>query len=87
LEKWISLKHPSYHISFCPNADTKNICDLIEAPTLREAEKLAEWYYREWLNVNHNFDTQYKNLYPLAKRLEGRADGNSDRKVNGTNGI
>jgi hypothetical protein len=75
-DKWIHLKHPSYHITFCPNADTNNIFwHLIDMPTLREAKKLAEWYYTEWLSVNHHFDTQIKTLYPLAKRLGGIADG------------
>ena len=32
--------------------------------------------------VNHNFDTQTKNSYPLAKRLEGRADGTLVQKGN-----
>ena len=67
-DKVINLNYPSYHISFCPNADTNNICHLIEAPTLNKAQKLAEWYYAEWLSVNHNFDTQGKTLYPLITR-------------------
>lgn len=50
----INLKHPSYHVSFCPNADTNNICHLVEAPMLSKAKRLAEWYYEEWLKVNHN---------------------------------
>jgi hypothetical protein len=39
------------------------------------------------LNVNHNFDTRVGNIYPLAKRLEGRASGNIDNEVNARNGI
>jgi|GEM_PF-6825320 len=79
LEKSINLKHPSYHISFCPDADTHNICHLVERPTLGDAKRLAEEYYKKWLSVNHNFDTQTENLYPLAKRLEGKADDNRKR--------
>ena len=71
----IKLKHPSYHISFSPNAETQNICHLVATPTLNEAKELAEWYYAEWLSVNHNFDVEDKNLYPPAKRLEDRANG------------
>lgn len=52
LDKSIKLKHPSYHISFCPNADTSNICHLVERSTLGEAKNLAEEYYRAWSNVN-----------------------------------
>lgn len=84
--KVVKLKHPSYSISFCPNVDTTNICDLVGCPTLIEARKLAEWYYEEWLNVNHNFDTQVENLYSLAKRLGGRVYGNSVRKGDNKNG-
>lgn len=51
-EKIIYLKHPSYSIIFCPSADTNNICHLIERPTLSEAKKLAEEYYKQWLSVN-----------------------------------
>jgi hypothetical protein len=57
-DKSINLKHPSYHISFCPNADTNNICHLVEAPTLRKAKKLAEQYYTAWSNVNHISDKE-----------------------------
>jgi hypothetical protein len=86
VRKKINLKKPSYHISFCPNADTGNICDLVDCPTLIEAKNLAEWYYAEWLDVNHNFDVKIENLYPLAKRLEGRANGKCVGEGNGRNG-
>jgi len=71
-EKAMHLKHPSYHISFCPNADTRNICDLVACSTLVEAKKLAEEYYKQWLRVNYNFDSRIKKSYPLAERLEVR---------------
>lgn len=76
----IKLKHPSYHISFCPNLNTNNITDLAGCPTLIEARELAESYYTEWQSVNHNFDTHAENIYSLTERLEDRADGNSIRK-------
>jgi hypothetical protein len=83
-ERWINLKYPVYHISFCPNADTKNVYDLVAIPMLREAKKLAEEYYKQWLSVNHNFDTHTKNLYSLVKTLEGRASGsNINEDANG----
>jgi hypothetical protein len=76
-DKWIHLKHPTYHMTFCPNADTNNtFWHLIDMPTLREAKKLAEEYYKQWLSVNQNFDTHTKNLYPLVETLGGRASGN-----------
>jgi hypothetical protein len=81
--KFIELKHPNYQICFCPNADTSNILPLVDEATLSGAKKLAEWYYTEWLRVNQNFDTQIETLYPLAKRLEGRADGQMVRSDNG----
>lgn len=71
--EFIKLRHPSYQISFCPNADTNNVLPLVDMPTLRRAKKLAEEYYKEWLGVNHNVDAQTENLYPLVERLEGRA--------------
>lgn len=49
VDKEIKLKHPFYHISFCPNADTDNIYSLVGTSTLKEAQELAEWYYGEWL--------------------------------------
>jgi hypothetical protein len=84
--KVINLKHPSYHISFCPNTNTQNICHLVEAPILSKAKELAEWYYIKWLGVNHNFDTQVKNHYSLAKRLEDRVNGNSISRGDNKNG-
>jgi hypothetical protein len=56
-------------------------------PTLGHAKKLAEEYYKEWLRVNHNLDTEGKTIYPLAKRLEGIADGNSIKRIDNKNGI
>jgi hypothetical protein len=65
----LKLPHPIFRISFTPPSEDYAIMEICQ-PTLREAKKLAEWYYQEWSKVNHNFDTQSQNSYPLAKRLE-----------------
>jgi len=54
VKNFIKLKRPSYEICFCPNGDTHNVLPLVDMPTLREAQELAEQYYTIWLNVNHN---------------------------------
>ena len=55
--KPMKLNHPVYAITFCPNADTNQIHHLVDVTHLVEAKKLAEWYYKEWLKVNHNLIT------------------------------
>ena len=51
--KVISPKSRSFRITHYdgPKGD-KRVLELIEAPTLRKAQKIAEWYYSEWLRVN-----------------------------------
>lgn len=51
IAKPITLQYPIYRISFCPNGDASKAYDVIDAPTLEKAKKLAEWYYSEWVKV------------------------------------
>ena len=53
LAKVITLKSPSYHVShYVEIAGDRCTHELVEAPTPRKAQTIAEWYYREWLKVN-----------------------------------
>jgi hypothetical protein len=81
----LKLPHPFFRISFTPPSEEYAIME-IEAPTLRKAKKLAEWYYSEWLKVNHNFDTQSQSSYPLAKRLGG-SNGREGKSGKGGEGF
>jgi hypothetical protein len=58
--RYISLKHPSYRITFCPYGDTTRLCHLVETPTLSEAKEIAEQYYREWDVINQNLGEPLK---------------------------
>lgn len=64
----LKLPHPIFRISFTPSNEDYAVME-IEAPTLRKAKKLAEWYYSEWTKVNRNFDIKAKTSYPLVKKL------------------
>ena len=65
----LKLPHPIFRISFTPPNEDYAIMET-ETTTLRNAKRLAEWYYSEWIKVNHNFDMRARNSYPLAKKLE-----------------
>lgn len=45
-DKILTLKHPSFRITQSSNNSTISI---VEAPTLKKAKQLAEWYYKEWV--------------------------------------
>jgi hypothetical protein len=51
----VALKHPSFRITHFiedkVHSDSHTF-DIVEAPTLKKATALAEWYYKEWLKVN-----------------------------------
>jgi len=46
----VTFKRPYYRVK---HETINGGRDIIEAPTLNKARKLAEWYYSEWLKVNN----------------------------------
>jgi hypothetical protein len=58
ITKFIKLKHPVFSINFHPINDSLNVVDLVDMPTLKEAQELAESYYNVWLNVNRDLLTK-----------------------------
>jgi len=55
--KRIRLKYPSFRILHHvkdEEYDINDVLNIVEAPTLKKAQELAEWYYKEWLAVNPN---------------------------------
>ena len=52
--KYITLPHHIFCIFHLINDAQYDIgtVEVLEAPSLKQAQYLAEWYYKEWLKVN-----------------------------------
>jgi hypothetical protein len=50
--KVLKLERPAFLVTFSPRWDISITIYLAGTPILKEAQKLAESYYKEWLKVN-----------------------------------
>lgn len=50
---YISLGKWFYRVSFYPNPDNiYEVYEVIESSSIKEAQKMGEWYYKKWLYYN-----------------------------------
>jgi hypothetical protein len=68
----MKLRHPVYSVYSFPE---KRI--IIESPSFKEAKQLAEWYYNEWLKVNHNLINKQLVSYPSTQKGRGIENENN----------
>lgn len=55
--KGLKLKQPTFlitHYVLDEDYDIHDTLNIVQSPTLEKAKHLAEWYYEEWLKVNHD---------------------------------
>lgn len=87
-DRIIGLKPNIYRVMFCPRGDFKHERHIIDKPSLSKAKKIAEWYYEEWLKVNHDLLIRQKPSILSLKKSEGIENGNrEDIKENNSGGM